>query len=137
MGCGLITKLELGAVARAIFVAPTAGNETEKLIERYGPEVREGKLTMSSDGLKKYISKAYFDSVQGIVWQEEYKKLLTRYNPVYVFESADEEIVGQERFALREMPFASYTVIPGAKHNLAGRPLRRLFTELDTLFVLQ
>ena len=133
MGCGVVTKLDLSDVAKVVFVAPAAGNATQKLIERYGPEVAEGLLTKSSDGLTKLVSKEYFDSVRGIVWEDEYKRLLKSYDKIYVFESGDEEIVSDERLTHRDLPFAGYKVIPGAKHNYTGDALQRLFVELDTL----
>lgn len=133
MGCGLIAKLNLDTVSKAIFVAPTAGKETEKLASRYGADVANGKLTISSDGLKKYMSKGYFESMHGIVWEDEYRELLTRFSPIYVFESGEEEIVGKERLALRNMPFASYDIIPGATHNLHGDALQWFFKKLDAL----
>jgi pimeloyl-ACP methyl ester carboxylesterase len=131
MGCGIVTRLDLSGVAKIIFVAPAAGNATQKLIERYGPKVADGLLIKTSDGLTKLVSKEYFDSVQGIVWEEEYKKLLQNYKDVYVFESGDEEIVGDERLAHRDLPFADYKIISGATHNYAGEALQKLYTELD------
>lgn len=133
MGCGVVTKLDLSAVEKVIFVAPAAGDAAKKLIERYGPEVANGMLTKTSDGLTKLVSKEYFDSIKDIVWEEEYKKLLKTYLKIYAFESGDEEIVGDERLAHRDMPFASYKIIPGAKHNYAGAALEKLFAELDRL----
>jgi len=133
MGCGIVSQLDLSGVAKAIFVAPAAGDAAQKLIERYGPDVANGKLTKTKDGLTKLVSKEYFDSIQGIVWEEEYKKLLQHFGQVHVFESGDEQIVGDERKAHRDMPFASYRIIPGAKHDYSGEALPTLLLELDKL----
>ena len=133
MGSGLITQLDLTNVSRAIFVAPAAGKETDKLISRYGADVANGKVTISSDGLKKNMSKEYFESVQGVVGGDEYRRLLAHFASVYVFESGDEEIVCEERFELRDMPFANYEIIPGATHNVHDKALQQLFASLNSL----
>ncbi len=133
MGCGLVTMLDLAVVAKVVFVAPTAGDETRKLIGRYGSDVRQGKLTVSVDGLKKYMSQEYVESVEGVVWQDKYQELLGRNKQIYVFEAGEEEIVGEDRLLLRDMPFAKYIVIPGAKHNFTGEPLDLLFSGIDRI----
>ena len=132
-GCGITARLELDGVGKVIFVAPAVGKESSKLADRYGADVADGKLTISKDGLKKYMSREYVASMQGIVWDNEYRKLLARYRPVYVFESGDEEIVGEDRFALRDLPFTAYKIIPGATHNLHSEALQRFFADLDGL----
>lgn len=133
MGCGIATMLPLDAVSKVIFVAPAAGDQMQALVERYGAAIVEGKLTTSVDGLKKFMSKEYVDSLRGVVLGERYQELLSRYKQVYAFESGSEEIVGPDRFALRDMAFAGYTIIPGATHNLTGEPLGRLFVDLNQL----
>jgi hypothetical protein len=37
-------------------------------------------------------------------------------------------------FALRNMSFAGYEIIPGARHNFSGKALKWLFVALDGLF---
>lgn len=133
MGCGVTARLDLDAVKKVIFVAPAAGAETRKLTERYGDDVAKGKLTVSVDGLKKYMSKEFVDSVYGIDWEDEYRKLLARFAEVYVFEAGEEEIVGKERLRLRSLPFAGYDILPGARHNLLGKPLKDFFVRLSSL----
>jgi|GEM_PF-3136106 len=133
MGCGVVSQLTFDKVTRVIFVTPAAGDEEAKQVNRYGEDVVEGKEVISSDGLIKYLSKEFIASVQGLKWEQEYQKMLDRFSQVYVFEAGDEEIVGEDRFAHRTMPFAGYKIIPGAKHNLAGEPLQHFFAELDTL----
>lgn len=134
MGCGIITQLDLNKVSEVIFVAPASGDQHASLTKRYGKDILKGKVVTTSDGLTKYITKEYVDSVRGIVWEKEYEKFLERYRqPVYVYESGDEEIVGKDRFKHRDMPFTDYKIIPGATHNLHGEALRMLFGELDDL----
>jgi hypothetical protein len=133
MGCGIAARLNLEGVSRALFVTPTAGDEIRKLMQRYGPGILQGMEVTTSDGLLKIIPKEYIASVEGIVWENEYRKLLEHYSAVHVFEAGDEEIVGDERLAHRDMPFASYTTIPGAHHNLSGKPLQAFFTQADPL----
>lgn len=133
MGCGVTTQLNLAGIEKVIFVAPGAGNAAEGLIERYGIDVANGRMTRTSDGNNKYVTKQYFQSVEGIIWEDEYEKLLARFKNVAVFESGDEEIVGEERFKHRSMPFASYQVIPGAKHNYSGVSLELLEKQLDKM----
>ena len=133
MGCGIATRLDLHDVARVVFVAPAAGDATAKLIDRYGEQILAGGMTTSSDGLGKYLSKEFVDSVSGVVWEAEYAKLLQRYPEVYAFESGEEEIVGEERLAHRDLPFKSYAIIEGAKHNLSGESLGKLYAQLDSL----
>jgi hypothetical protein len=133
MGCGIAARLDTSDVDRIIFVAPTAGAEKAKLIKRYGPDIIDGKVVKTTDGLTKVITKEYYESVKDIVWEEEYQKLLKRFPAVYVFASGAEEIVGDERLVHEDMPFAAYTVIEGAPHNYAGESLERLYKQLDQL----
>ncbi len=133
MGCGVAARLDTKDVSKMIFIAPTAGDETKKLLERYGPAIMQGQVVKSSDDLTKNLSKEYVDSVQGIVWEEEYPKLLERFPEVYVFEAGNEEMISQERFKHRAMPFAGYKIMPGATHNVSGQALQALFAELDPL----
>jgi hypothetical protein len=133
MGCAVASQLDLSGVDKVIFVAPAAGDIYPRLVKQYGPDIANGKLVKSTDGLTKLLSKEYIDSVKGVVREREYQKMLQHYNQVYVFEAGDEEIVGDERLAHRDMPFAGYKIIPGAKHNVAGEPLRKLFVEIDRL----
>jgi hypothetical protein len=133
MGCGILARAELAAVSKVIFISPAAGDENSNMLKRFGPEVFEGKEEQTSEGKAKFITKAYVESVRGIVWEKEYEKLLETFMQVYAFESGDEEIVSDERLKHREMKFAGYTIIPGAKHNYAGEPLQKLFEELDKI----
>ncbi len=134
MGCGIASHLELGDVDKVIFVAPAAGNVLINLKKRYGDEIiNTGGMVKTSDGLNKLVSKEYLDSVADITWEDEYKKLLNRFKSVYVFEAGDEEIVGEERFLHRNLGFKSYKVVEGATHNVHGRGLENLFSELDQL----
>jgi pimeloyl-ACP methyl ester carboxylesterase len=133
MGCGISSLLDLTGVSSVIFVAPGAGSAYQPLIDRYGADVIDGKLVTTSDNLVKMISKPYVDSAKGVIWGDKYREMLQRFPNVYVYESGNEEIVGDDRLLLRDMPFAGYQIIPGATHNYAGEPLQRLFTELDGL----
>lgn len=134
MGCGVAAKLELDDVEKVIFVAPTAGKEFVKLKRRYGDNItKTGGIVKTTDGLNKFISKEYLDSVKSIDWEEEYKKLLNRFSEVYVFESGAEEIVGEERILHKDMPFKVHKIIHGATHNYHGEALSLLYAELDSL----
>lgn len=134
MGCGIATKLDLREVKRVVFVAPAAGNVLEKLAQRYGKGIAtNGGMTKTSDGLNKLITKEYVDSIRGIIWETEYEELLNRFPEVYVFESGEEEIVGEERLKHKGMSFKDFKVISGATHNLKGKALEQLFQELDAL----
>ncbi len=129
MGCGIIARMNLADVMQVIFIAPDAGDQTVKMLQRHGSDILTGQVIKTSDGLTKFISKEFVTSVHGVVWENEYAKLLERYQPVYVFASGDEEIVGDARLAHEHIPFAGYKVIPCAKHNFAGEPLKELFAE--------
>jgi pimeloyl-ACP methyl ester carboxylesterase len=133
LGCAITTRLDLNGVDKVIFVAPAAGTDSEKLLNRYGADIAKGKRVTSADGVTRYFSAEYFASLQGIIWEDEYRKLLARYQPIHAFESSEEEIVSEDRFAHRHMPFASYQMIPGATHNLHGEPLQWFFDLLDPL----
>lgn len=133
LGCAIITRLDLDGVDKVIFVTPAAGTDTEKLIARYGGDIANGKRATSSDGVTRYFSAEYFASLQGITWEDEYRKLLDRYQPVYAFESEQEEIVGDERLAHRDMSFASYQIIPGGTHNLHGEALQWFLDQASSL----
>ena len=134
MGCGVSAQLELDDVEKVIFVTPGAGNEFMKLKKRYGEDIiNGGGMVKTTDGLNKLISKDYLESVSKITWENEYSKLLKKFQNVYVFEAGDEEIVGDDRFKHRDMPFKSYQIIPGATHNLHGKALKLFFVELEYL----
>lgn len=133
MGCGIATQLDTTDIARMIFVAPVAGAFMAKQIQRYGPGVKKGMEVKSSDGLTKLLTKEYVATLKDIVWEDEFLKFLRKYPEVYVFESGDEEMIGEERFQHRDMPFAGYDIIPGATHNFSGEPLQRLFVKMDPL----
>lgn len=135
MGCGVAAKLDLSDVVQVIFIAPAAGDQRAKLHARYGDAIASGMEVKTSEGSTKFIPKEFYDSVEGIVWEREYEKLLQRFPRVYVYESGDEEIVGEERFAHRNMPFASYEIIPGAAHNFSGEALQKLFANMDVLLL--
>jgi pimeloyl-ACP methyl ester carboxylesterase len=133
LGCAITTRLELQDVAKVIFVTPAAGTDTEKLIERYGADIVGGKRVTSADGVTRYFSADYLSSLQGITWETEYRKLVERYQPVHAFESEKEEIVTDDRLAHRQLPFASYQIIPEGTHNLHGKPLQWFFDHVDSL----
>jgi len=133
MGCPISCMLDLSGVEGVIFVAPAVGAPEKTMIERYGAEIVEGKKVLTSDGHTKIIPKKYYDSIRGLVWEEEYKKLVERYSPVHVFESGNDEIVGDGRFAHREIPFTSYQIIDGAKHNFQYEFSEELFSRIDKI----
>jgi len=134
MGCAIITFVEdLSGVEAIVFVTPGAGAQGPSLVKRYGPDILRGKIVTTSDGLYKNIPAEYVASVKGLVWEDQYAKLLHRFHPVYCFEAADEEIVGDERLVHRTLPFDDYQIIPHATHNLHGAPLEDFFTRLDPL----
>ena len=137
MGCGVVTQLNLDAVEAVIFVSPAVGAPAKSLVSRYGADIVNGKTVKTSDGLTKIITKEYYQSVQYIVWEDEYQKLTERFSPVYVFESGDDEIVGEGRFAHRTLPFTSYEIINGAKHNFSGAALSELLNKIDKVLVLR
>ena len=133
MGCGVASLLKTDNIKAMVFVAPAAGKPEQSLIARYGPETVNGKTVTTSDGRNKVITREYYESVKGVSWEDAYADLVKRFSPVYVYESSNDEIVGDGRLMHREIPFARYTVIAGAKHNLSGAPLAKLFAELDGL----
>ncbi len=132
MGCGINARLDLSDISGSIFVAPTAGDFATKYTARYGDDVWFGKIVKSRSkaGTSKNITKEFMDSVKSIDWDKEYKELLSKYPNIHVFESGAEEIVGEERFELRDMPFASYDIIEGAKHNFEGSHSKALFSKI-------
>jgi hypothetical protein len=121
-------------VAGMIFITPGVGDVHKIYKQRYGDDVVNGKTIVSSDGITKIISKEFMDSSADLIREEKYAQLLDRYSPVHVYEAGDDEIVGDERYVLRDMPFASYTIIKGAKHNLSGKYSEELFRKIDQLF---
>lgn len=132
MGCGITTELDLDGVDTVVFVAPAAGGDyVQRSINRYGPDVVNGKVVTTSDGLIKFMTKEFMESVKGKIWEDQYPAMLQRFSQVHVYESGDEEIVPEERFKLRDMPFASYTIVPGATHNVHGEALQKFFAEFD------
>lgn len=134
MGCGVSSLVDTEGIARMILVAPAGGDVVKLMVSRYGEGVLNGGMVKTSDGLNKLLSKAYVDSVGGIVWEEKYENLLKRFKEVYAYESGEDEIVTEERRApLRTMPFATYKVIEGATHNLHGDALKKLYSEIDNL----
>ena len=134
MGCAVTALLsDLSGVTAIVFVAPAAGEQEQSLIRRYGADIVHGKAVKTSDGLRKVIPAEYVASVKGLVWEDAYANLLNRFSPVYAFEAGEEEVLGEERFAHRHLPFAKYDIIPGAKHNLEGAPLTEFFSRLDHL----
>jgi hypothetical protein len=133
MGCGVISQLDLASVKGVVFVAPADGWRGAKLIKRHGPDIIHGRTVTSRDGRKKVITAEYFESVRNIIWEDEYRKLLNRFQPVYVFEAGQDEILGEEHHMHHELPFTKYQVIAEGKHNFAGQPLQELFNEMDVL----
>ena len=136
MGCPISCLLNLDGIAGVIFVAPAVGAPEKTMIERYGENIVNGKKVVTSDGYTKIIPKEYYDSVRGLVWEDEYEKLMQRFSPVHVFESGDDEIVGEGRFAHRKIPFTSYQIIEGAKHNFQYRFSEELFAKIDKILEL-
>lgn len=132
-GCAVASFLDLDGVAAAVFEAPGAGNKYEHLIQRYGAGIINGKTVTTSDNLKKTYPAEFVASVKGYNWEDQYSELLQRFQPVYCFEAGDEEIVGEERLKHRDLPFKSYEIIPGAKHNLEGKALRDFLPRLDKI----
>lgn len=133
MGCGVAALLDTAGISGFIFVAPAVGAQTEKYIKRYGPDIINGKVVKTTEGFYKNISKEFMDSVANIKWQKTYSELLSRFPAVHVFESGADEIVDEERFELREMPFASYQIIEDAPHNFHSKYSTELFRKIDSL----
>lgn len=132
-GCAVASFLDLGDVSAMVFEAPGAGSKAEGLVNRYGPDITKGKTVTTSDGLTKTYPPEFVASVQGLNWEEQYAKLLKRYQPVYCFEAGEEEIVGDERLKHPDLPFTKYEIIPGATHNLSGAPLADFLSKLDKI----
>jgi len=134
MGCGVSSLIDTKGISRMILVTPAGGDVVKLMISRHGEDILQGGMVKTSDGLNKLLSKAYVDSVSGVIWEEKYTNLLERFKEVYVFEAGKDEIVTEERRApLRTLPFAKYSVIDGATHNLHGEALEKLYTEIDDL----
>lgn len=133
MGCGVTALMDTTGITGVIFVAPGVGNQVEKYIERYGANVVNGIRTETTDGLVKYISKEFMDSVRGITWQDKFSQLIEKHSNVHAFESGADEIVDDERFELRAMPLASYTIIEGTPHNFSGQYPDELFMKIDQI----
>ncbi len=133
MGCGVASLLDTDGIGAMVFVSPAVGKPQDSLIKRYGADIADGKTVTTSDGLKKVITAEYYKSVAGISWEDSYVSLVKKFQPVYVFESGADEIVGEGRFEHRKIQFTSYTVIEGAKHNFSGEALATLFEKLDEI----
>ncbi len=133
MGCGIISLLDVSTLTGIVFVAPGAGAQLDKYIERYGADIVNGKTVQTTDGLTKIISKEFMDSAKNVIWQEKYAELIKKLPNIHVFEAGDDEIVDEERFELRDMPFSSYTIIEGARHNFSGQFSSQLFQYIDTI----
>jgi hypothetical protein len=132
MGCAVTCFLDLSGVASIIFEAPAAGAPRQALIDRYGPDIVKGKTVTTSDGLRKVVPLEYIESIAGLDWEDEYRKLVARYKPVYVFAAGDEEIVSDERLE-HEHIFKHFEIIPHATHNLSGAPLADFLRRLDKI----
>jgi hypothetical protein len=133
MGCGIASLMDTSDVSGIIFVAPGVGKQVENYIARYGKDIVNGKIVKTSDGLTKHISKEFMDSATDIYWQAEFLKLLKQLPAVHVFESGADEIVDEERFELRDMSFASYTIVEGAPHNFSGKYAEELFNKIELI----
>lgn len=134
MGCVVASQVVSPAITSYVMVTPAAGNQRNSLIRRYGEGISEGQIVLSSEGTRKHITKAYFESIKDIDREVLYQDFLKRVTvPVYAFEAGDEDIVGEERFAHRTMPFTDYQIIPGATHNLHGAALDDFFGRVDSL----
>jgi pimeloyl-ACP methyl ester carboxylesterase len=131
MGCGVAALMDLRDVSTVVLVTPAVGAPYQGYIERYGADIVNGKIITSSEGTQQEFPAEFMASTKGIVWEDEYRKLVARFQPVYAFEAADDEIVGDGRFAHRNIPFTKYVIIPGAKHNLSGQPLTDFLANLD------
>lgn len=133
MGCPITCMLDLNEVSGVIFIAPAVGAPEKTMIARYGSDIVNGKDVKTSQGFAKVVTKSYYNSIRGLVWEDEYMKIAKSFSPIYVFESGDDEVVGEGRFAHRNIPFTSYEVIEGAKHNFTGKYSEELFAKIDKL----
>lgn len=134
MGCGVASMMNLTSVEGVVFVAPAVGAFKEKYVERYGEDIINGKIVRTSDGLHKNLSKEFINSVWDIDWKDKYSEMLKRFSEVFVFESGDDEIIELDlRQEIRNLPFASYEIIDGAKHNFSGKHSAELFTKIKSL----
>jgi hypothetical protein len=133
MGCAVSSFLDMSDVGAVVFVTPAVGAPFQSYIERFGPDIVHGKVITSTEGTKQEFPVAFMESLKGIVWEDEYRKLVERFQPVYAFEAGNDEIVGEGRFKHRDIPFTKYEIIEGAKHNLVGQPLAGFFAKLDLL----
>lgn len=136
MGCGISAGLNVSDIEGMIFVAPAAGGkQIDKLTERYGEDITEGKTILTSDGLTKIYPKEYIDSIAEMVWKDAYLQLIKKIKTVHVFESGDDDIINEsDRAELRDIPFASYTIIDGATHNISGAFSAELFDHMEKIF---
>ncbi len=132
-GGGVASLLNLESVKSLVLVTPTAGSSFESYVERHGKDVENGLQVTTSDGLKKEYSAEFMKSIKGIVWEDKYAELMKGTVPVYVFEAGSDEIIGDERFALRNIPFTNYFILKGAHHNLSGKNLTEFFEKLDPI----
>lgn len=134
MGCGVASLIDASDVTRMIFVAPASGDVVKINIDRYGKDILNGSMVKTSDGLNKFFSKEYVDSVSGVVWEEKYIELMKNLSEVYVFEAGSDEILTEERRAAnRNLPFKKYKTIDGATHNFHSKALDKLYEEINDL----
>lgn len=134
MGAGVAAMLDTQPSNNYVLVAPAVGAQCQKYIARYGQTIVDGMIVTTSDGLYKNITKEFMDSVKTIKWQDVYAQLLQTNRTVHVFESGADEILDDERFELRGMPFTSYIIIDGASHNLSGEYFSDFASMLQVLF---
>lgn len=132
-GCGVVSQLKLEGVNAIVLVTPAAGRSFRNYVDQFGESVANGLQVTSSDGIKKEYTAEFMDSIKNISWEEEYARLAKGPIPVYVFEAGADEIIGEERFAHREIPFTKYFILDRAPHNLVGKPLADFFAKLDPL----
>ncbi|HSW80021.1 MAG TPA: hypothetical protein VLG47_04565 [Candidatus Saccharimonadales bacterium] len=135
-GCGVASMVNLNDIQSLVLVTPTAGSSYQSYIERHGKEAENGLQVTTSDGLKKEYTAAFMQSIKGITWEDTYTKLTKGSVPVYVFEAGSDEIIGPERYVLRDIPFKEYLILDGAPHNLSGKYLDDFFAKLDPLLHL-
>jgi hypothetical protein len=117
-------------------VTPAAGHPLKGCIEEYGDNINFGKVVLNREGNRVNFTADFVDSIRGLNWKTEYEKLVKKYSPTYVFEGGADNIIGDERFDLRNVAFTKYFILDGAKRNLSGKYLDDFFTKLDPLLML-
>ncbi len=133
MGCGVATFIDTAVLHAMVLVTPAAGNPLKGYLEEYGNDIMNGKVVRNREGTKVNFTAGFVGSMKDIDWKREYEKLVEKFAPTYVFEAGDDEIIGEARFSLRDVPFTKYFILDRAKHNLAGISLEDFFAKLEPL----